>query len=360
MQFRLERASYLDASLGVDFAATSSRTVRAVWIADTPSGRVLGETFQYENRPDLAEFRTTGTRIVTRISDAASHPFCPWSNFDRADAKSAWHGWQEGTRLRAIAMGEDHAQEFDLGSDKASVVRPALLSRDGNMDVLVLDASRRSLQLVRFFAPLEGQPRRAPVSVWKQDLAEEVQAAHAAIGPEREGGSRLAILVSQTGGNVALRLLRMTAQGSQLGPQLIVENGFLILGSEPGITIAVDGSARAALVFARDREHRVLAIADVSLPKTGGDGSLVVTEVGRIASPAVAAAAVFRVTADGPDTRWWFAGLADGVVVTGGGSPQRVEGVAQPRVVDFLRMSVASYVLVLDPARGPTLQAAGM
>ena len=69
-------------------------------------------------------------------------------------------------------MGEDQAQEFDLGSDKASLIPPGSeLLRDGNMDVLVLDASRRSLQSVRFFAPLEGQPRRAPVSVWKQDLA---------------------------------------------------------------------------------------------------------------------------------------------------------------------------------------------
>ncbi len=358
VQFRLERATYLDASLGVDFAATSSRMVRAVWIAQTDSGRVLGETFQYENRPDLAEVRTTGTRIITPVGPAASHPFCPWTNFDRGDAASAWHGWQEDTRLLAIAMGESRAQEFDLGSDKATVVRPALLSRDGNMDVLVIDASRRSLQLIRFFAPIEGEPRKSPARLWRTDLTEDVEAAHAAIGPEREGGSRLVILASQTARNIALRLLRVTTQGAQLQSQLVVENGFLIPRSEPGLTIAQDGSAKAALLFARDPERRVLAIADVSVPKAGGNGSLVTTELGKVASQPVAAASVFRATPAGQDTRSWFAGLADGGVVGGGRSPQRIEGITQPRAVDFLRLSVASYVLVIDPTRGPTLHPA--
>ena len=91
VQFRLERASYLDASLGVDFAATSSRRMCCL-----DRGHALGScprrNLQDQNRPDLAEFRTIGTRHRHGISDAASHPFCPWTNFDRADAKSAGNG----------------------------------------------------------------------------------------------------------------------------------------------------------------------------------------------------------------------------------------------------------------------------
>ena len=358
LRFTVAKAHYLEASLGVDTASPSTRQLRAVWLADTASGRVLGETFHYEQRPDLSEFKTTGSRIITPVGRQASAPFCPWTNFDRGDAANAWHGWREGRRLLAIAMGEERSQGFELDGEQASIVRPALLGRDGHMDVLTLGAARRKLQLVRFFAPREGQPVHEPAALWSVDLAEPAQAARVAIGPASEGGSRLATLVSRSGANITLSFLRMTDKAAlPLGGAATLEKAFLLPASEPGLTVAADGSARAALVFARDASLRSLAVADIGISRSG-ETSVVVTELGRLASTPVLAAAAFRSTSNGADVRTWFAAMADGSVLAGGNTPRAVENDAKLRAFDFLRMSAGGYVLTLDPNRGTALQPA--
>lgn len=356
--FKVAAARYLEASLCLDTAAPSSRQLRVVWLAQTKTGRVLGETFMYEHRPDLGEFKTTGSRIVTVVGPAATAAFCPWTNFDRNDAANAWHGWREGRQLLAIAMGERHPLSFELDAEQALVVRPALLQRRGDMDVLVLDAARKRLQAIRFFAPAEKQPPKSPASLWHLDLPQAVQAARVAIGPLAEGGSRLALLVSQQGSKLVLRLLRMSDQSAVLDTSVTLDDAFVLPGSEPGLMVQPDGSARAALVFARDPTLRSLAAADVAFSKAGEIG-LSLAELGRMPSAPAIAAANFRVTADGAEGRSWFVGFADGAVLGGSRSTTSISNDARLHATDFLRMSGASYVLMLDPDRGPILQAAG-
>src|SRR6266849_2558938 len=96
VKFRVEKAKFVESSLGVDVLSRSTRTMRAVWIAESAGGRHLGESFLYEGRPDLGEFKVTGTRIIRQVGPKASNAFCPWVNFDRVESPKFWHGWQEG------------------------------------------------------------------------------------------------------------------------------------------------------------------------------------------------------------------------------------------------------------------------
>ena len=95
VKFRVEKARFLESSLGVDVNPNSARTMRAVWIAESGGGRMLGETFLYEKRPDLGEVIVTGTRIISKIGARSTNPFVPWTNYDRISAPKFWHGWRD-------------------------------------------------------------------------------------------------------------------------------------------------------------------------------------------------------------------------------------------------------------------------
>lgn len=353
VKFRVEKAEFLEASLGIDVATASTRTLRAVWIAESPTGRMLGESFFYENRPDLGEFQLTGTRIIRAIGPTASNAFCPWVNFDRMSSPKFWHGWQEGTVLAAFSDDESAPRTYDLGSKKVQIVRPTLMSRSGDLDVLVLGANRKTLQMVRF---LPGDTKSKPAAAWTIDLPEESVAIALGIGPEAEGGSRVAASFSQTGSKMEVRLIRIGDHSAELSAPLSFANAFALPNQEPSVSIAPDGTVHASVLFARHPLLRSLTVADVTAPRNG-EASVAISDVGRAAAPVLQGWTAQSVS-EGPPARRWLIRMENGTA-GGGSGPTPVPAVAGALVVDFLRMSVSTYVLALDPDHGPRLALAG-
>ena len=353
VKFRVEKAQFLEASLGIDVAAASTSTLRAVWIAESSGGRMLGESFFYENRPDLAEFKPTGTRIIRAIGPTASDAFCPWVNFDRMSAPKFWHGWREGAILSVFSDDESEPRTFDLGSKKARIVRPTLMSHSGELDVLVLGADRKTLQMVRF---LPDDPKSQASVLWTIDLPEESVAIALGIGPETEGGSRVAASFSQTGSRMDVRLIRIRDRSAETSSPLSINDAFALPNSEPSVSIAPNGTVRASLLLARNPLLRSLAVADVTAQRNG-EASLAISEVGRAEVPVLQGWTAQSVS-DGPPVRRWLMRMANGSV-GGGSAPIPIPAAKGAVVADLLRMSVATYVLMIDPDHGPRLAAAG-
>jgi hypothetical protein len=353
VKFRVEKARFLESSLGVDVYSRSVRTLRAVWIAESAGKRLLGESFLYEKRPDLGEVNVTATRIIRPIGPKASDPFCPWVNFDRSAAPKFWHGWQEGSALMAFSDDEREPRTFDMGSSKAHIVQPTFMSRSGDLEVLVLGQDRKTLRLIRF----RSEPQRSgPEVAWTVELPEEAVGVRLGIGPESGGGVRVAAAVSQTGLKIAIRLIRIGEKSAEIGPSSLVDNAFALPDSEPGISIAPNGSVKVAVLFATHPGRRGLAAADVTAEKNG-ESRIAVSDVGKIEAAAVGAWIAYQVTSEGPPTRAWLIRTADGSF--SGGPPDLVAVATDAPVLDLLRMSGASYVLSLDADRGPRLVATG-
>ncbi len=359
VQFTVEKAVYLSASLGVDSYSESSKSLRAVWLADTPSGRVLGETFIYEKRPDLGEVHSTGTRVITAVGPTASQPFCPWTNFNRMAASGAWHGWKEGTRLQAIALGASAPQTFELGSDRAQIILPALLTAQGTMDVLTMDALHRKLQLVRFMPALDGAAGRPPQVVWSVEVPEPVLAARVAMAPERDGGASMALLVTQTRDGIGFRSLSFDRSGPALGKLAVLDGATLAKATQPALKVGGDGTAQAAVVLAADPASRQLRMVDLSYSAKGQAPVITLSVLGPASSPVVSTAAAFASDRYTETGRTWFASLADGRVVGGDTAMRPIDGASRASLSDVLRTSGASYVLTLDPLNGPKLVASG-
>jgi hypothetical protein len=350
IKFRVEKAKFVESSLGVDVFARSARTLRAVWIAESAAGRMLGESFLYESRPDLGEVKVSDTRIIRKVGQRASDPFCPWVNFDRSESMKFWHGWQEGTQLVAFSDDEGEPRTFDMGSSKARIVQPAYMSRSGDLEVLVLGENRKTLRLIRF---LPQAPKSSATVAWTIDLPEESVAIRAGIGSQEEGGSRVAASVSLDGTRMAIRLIRVGEKSAEVGPPSLIDNAFALPDSEPSVSIAPDGSVQAAVLFARHPGLRTLAVADLT-SRRNDKGDIVVSDAGLAPAAVVRAWTTQRVTSEGQPARRWLIRTVNGSVF---GGPGLVPVAAGAAVVDFLRMSAATYVLALDPDRGPHLVA---
>ncbi|MBS1824844.1 MAG: hypothetical protein JST93_05960 [Acidobacteria bacterium] len=344
VRFRVEKATFLDAALGVDVFTESTRTLRGVWLADTGRGRVIGESFFYENRPDISEVRLTGTRIIRGVGAKASEPFCPWVNYDRSEAAKFWHGWREGSVLYAFSDDEDGPRSIDLGSAKARMVRPAVMTRTGDLEVLVLGENRTTLRLIRFPHHAEGKP----VVVWSAELPEPVSGIGIGLGPREEGGSMVALAVSQSGLKVSLRMIRVGQMEAEIGPAALIDGAYVLPDAEPGVHIAPDGEVRGAVVVARHPALRTLAVAELVA------GKATVTDAGRVDVAVVKAMSAYTVTSGAPVLRFFVRLAVGGVLFEGKELPVAAGGVP----VDLVRMSSSSYLLTVDAGNGVKLVAA--
>ncbi len=349
VRFQVEKAKFIEASLGVDVYSSSVRMLRAVWTAESGGKRLLGESFLYEKRPDLGEVSVAGTRIIRPVGSKASNPFCPWVNFDRSASSKFWHGWQEGAILTAFSDEEPEPRTFDMGSPKAQIVQPTFMSRSGDLDVLVLGADRKTLRLIRF----PHQRELSPAVVWSIDLPEEAAAVRFGIGPEKAGAVRVAVAVSQSGLKLAIRLIRIREKLAEIGPPSLVDNAFTLPESDPAVSITPDGTINASVLFATHPGRRSLSVADL-IARVDGNPQITASGVGKVQAAIVRAWTVYQATPEGPLSRTWLIRTADGAVL---GGPDLTPVVTKTPVVDLLRMSAATYVLNVDADRGPRLVA---
>jgi len=346
VQFRIEKAKFLESSLGVDVYASSTRTLRAVWIADVTGKRLLGESFLYESRPDLGEVKVNSTRIIHETGLQATTPFGPWVNFDRMGAVKYWHGWQEGQQLLVFSDDESKPRTFDIGSRKARIVQPTLMTKSGELNVLILGENRKTLQMIRFRSEM-GPPDVA----WTAALPEEAAGFRLGVGSAAEGGSRVAASISQIGDKLAIRLIRIGDRSAEIGAPSTI-SGFVLPDSEPSIAIAGDGSVHVTAVFARDPSMRSIGVTNLAW--RDGKGEMTISDVGMTESAVTHAWAAHDATSDRPATGKWLVRTAKGYA--GGGdrlNPVAIDG----EVTALLRMSASTYVLALSATRGAALVA---
>jgi hypothetical protein len=204
--------------------------------------------------------------------------------------------------------------------------------------------------MIRF--PAEESKSQAAIA-WTIELPQEAVAISLGIGAEAEGGSRVVAAVSQTGNQMAIRLIRAGDNSAAVGAPATIDQAFVLPNSEPSVSVAPDGTVRTSILFARHPLHRTLAVSDVTWHRNGEE-KIAVSDLGMVAGPVLQAWSAHSVTLDGQPARRWLARSASDL--SGGGDHPIPVRTAFP-VVDFLRMSAATYVLVLDPDRGPHLLA---
>lgn len=347
--FDVEAFALVSASLGVDVGVPSARDVWVAWLREGQGGRVLGDAVFQERRPDLGEMERLSMSPAATVGPAATDALAPFTNYDRKAQLSFYRVYREGSELCALAAGAAQPERVDLGPE-AAVLRPALMTERGELDVFALAGATNELLLARF------APRAAPRLARGAVIPGRLLAARAALSP-LEGGSARHLVVTTEDDDGTLLLHHVDAQdGSRLDVvRTISLRGVSPLAqSRPALRVSAQGAAEVALLVETDREARGFALLQVTFDRSLARIEPRETPLGELPRPAWAASASFVMAPGEHDRIDWAILLEGGELLTSfsPAAPQDI-GLQLAFPLEILSLAKAAYVLALHPTEGP-------
>lgn len=288
-------------------------------------------------------------RYVAAVAGAGA-VFGPWRNCAGVGVPSPRAVWVAGETVAVADYGAETPLTLSFAG-APRVVRPALMTESGELDLFVLGGDGRELSLARF--PPVGDSAR-PAVLWRQALPAAVSCARAALGPASGGSRRAALLVC--GGGQGSRALLVEAPANGGTPLLrAVELGAraVLPASEPALAVAEDGSALGAVLLAepvRPGQPRSLTLARLSWPADPArPGACEAAPAASLEEPVRSAAAAFALAGDTRRCEWV-------AVLAGGRAASSLSGgVARPLrrtpvvPIELLVMESRSHILTMGP-----------
>lgn len=349
------------ASLGIDFGVPFAINLWVAAVLPAPDGQLqLCDIVYHEDRPDLGVVKLVSRKTARAVPKGATKLFVPWTNYDRMDSLWLWRGWIDGANLCGLPQPSDPLLRIPLGAEPSQLIRPALSTTTGEMDVPLIGAGGKELLLARFLPGREGQAASGSV-LWRIPIAEPPVASRAALGPAASGSQRRLVLMLQKENGVTLHLLDITGGRKPASTVTIdIPKVFALPNSEPGIRIDDKGATHISVLLSSGPDFKDLSTADVSFPPGGGPPALspkIVNVRSKLDAPPVAAGITYEARPDRPMRRDWVVLLADGTLVhsQSNDKPMRPRGVPVTPL-DLVAMSRATYILTIQ-ADGPNLEA---
>ncbi|HUT35740.1 MAG TPA: hypothetical protein VNE39_19790 [Planctomycetota bacterium] len=304
-----------------------------------------------ERDPETGLVTLAGLSRLAPADAGAETVFGPWMNCAGFGAPSPRAGWQAGNLLGVADFPGTEVQRIALPTPPL-LVRPAVTPATGEMDVFVVNASARSLALLRFPMPQDGG-QDAPRSLWAVPLPSAPLAARAAIGPAGRGNARVAVFLVKA--PEGLQAVLADAGAGTTAPRLrtvAIEGKHALPASEIAVRVADDGSVHAAALVAEDAQATRLCIADATWsPDAAAPGQVSVAAAATtLPGPSRASAVGYSVAPGGPPRRDW-AVLLGGSRILSSASPHEPHTLQGTVVVpiEMLAMSRLTYVLTRHP-----------
>jgi len=353
--FVIEPAVIRSMQLLIDDGVQGSNPIRVLCLMGNPPVHRLYQAILREERPDLGEVALSKLISVAAADPGTTAVFGPWANHDRMDSMLNRFGWQAGAVLGVEGLAGSPALRFTLPSVPRALIRPAVMSDSGELDLLVLGGDGQTLQLVRF--PIARPGAEAKLQ-WTLQLPAVPIGARMTLASRAAGARRAAVLVfPETGG---ARMMLVEAEPNDVTPKTrtaFVSGATPLPNSEPAISFGPDGTVRTSALFGEDPGLRRMFVAEVTWSVGAVEGAVARFSAGRLPSAPRSAVASYSVTGRPPARREWLVLLQDGTVVFSG-SP------ARPRPLDgslmlplnLLAMSRMTYLLTLDKQGLPQLE----
>lgn len=345
LTFQLEGHSFRSAGIGVDVGTGSGRAVRIAWLGSSKERQTIGSALVQEKRPDLGESQTQAIRSLRAVGPGAKEPMMPWTNRDRSETLISWLAWLENSRLMAWTRTEAPPQEFDLG--ESHLIAPVLQTPGGELNAVTLSADGAGISLVRFGPE--------PAVIAEATLPVRVSSGRAVLGPEPASRSHV-ILVGQQGNAVIMH--HWVADAKSTGPvrTIKIPNASLPASSQPALRVDEKGRTHAAVLLSRDQGGSTSVLRAVFPRDESPEVDAKVTPLPALPGKIKSSVAAFDVSGPTVSDPFWVVELNSGELIHSNNPSVRQPmgpNLAQP--IQFLRRSQASYVLMVDPVKGPSL-----
>ena len=292
-----------------------------------------------------------GVQAIFTAGAQATDLLSPWTNYNRQAELAKWRAWREGSSLVGLVIGLPAPQRLELGAAPQVILRPALMSRTGELDIFFITAGKPELALARFPAPKWAGAQTPPRLLWRLPVSEKPVAARCAMSPESAASQRRVLLVAQEPGAVVVHFMN-AADGSSAGrwETTRIPNVTAMPGAEPGLRVSGDGVSQAAILLEADPATHQFAIADLEFGRDGRlIGSVVVKRLGQLEAAPKAAAAAYVVMQGSERRRDWVVLLENGKLVHSGSEGETRQLTATPALpLQLLPLAAGTYLLTID------------
>jgi hypothetical protein len=355
VEFTIEAPQIRSMQFLADDGFQTPNPIRVLCLLGESPDQRLYQAILREERPDLGEVGLAKMIFVAPAGPNSTGVIAPWANHNHMESFLNRFGWQAGALLGIEGLAGSRGLRLTLPEAPSEILRPALMSDSGDVDVLTLSANRASLSMVRFPNPRPGAEAKL---LWTLPLQSPALATRAAIAPRSAGARRYALIIVSDGSTES-RMILVESGADQATPTLregVLPGATPLPGSEPGITVAADGTVHASALFAEGPNQRNLFVADIKWPSGSGAATPARGKIFKLPGAPRSAQVTYSV-ANKSARREWIVLLQDGSVVFSGSPnrPRKVDGT--PAIpLNLIAMSQMSYLLTLDNQGLPRLE----
>ncbi len=350
VSFTIEGLKVDGGSIGVDAGAAAGQQLWLAWLnRGGASPSLQAGTFRLGGIS--ANAYTPGpVADLGRVGADAADALSPWANFDRMERLLVWRAWREGGSILARQGAGGEPRRIDTGGALRRLVRPALMTDSGALEVFALAEGSPALLLARFEKQGGGRV------MWEAALPAMSSGARCAMGPARAGEARNVVLTAAQRDSI-LWVYVPAGDGSRAGePQMLrIPNAVPLAECDPGVHVDGEGRTHASMLLVRSGK---LAIAEVIFGAGGRvESGPKVTEIGALPGPAAAGAVAYLADANAPVQRHWMVLLADGEIVSSAGGVDRPIRLPAPaaRPLELVSLPTGGVLLAVHPQAGPVL-----
>jgi hypothetical protein len=355
IEFTIEAPHIRSMQFLADDGFQTSNPIRVLCLNGEAPNQRLYQAILREDRPDLGEVGLAKMIAVAPADPKTTALIGPWANHNRMESLLNRFGWQAGAVLDIEGLAGSPALRFTLPDSSGQLLRPALMSDSGDVDVMVLSAAGNSLSMIRF---PPARPGAEAKMLWTLPLQTAPASARAAIGPRAAGARRYAVLILPEGSKGS-RMILVDGGTDQTKPavrEAVLPDATPLPGGEPAIMVATDGTIHASAIFVEDVKQRKVFVADVKWPAGSGQATPTRGKSFKLPGAPRSAQVTYSVASKSP-RREWLVLLQDGSVVFSGSPnrPRKVDG-SPALPIDLVAMSQMTYLLTLDKQGLPRLE----
>jgi hypothetical protein len=313
-----------------------------------------------EEEPEISEANFDRPIRRLELGPTATDVLVPWKNGPFFNELIRWVVWREGRSVKALATPSETPLSLELPFEPALLVRPALKTKDGPVEVLVLSRDRGELHLVRFAGASWNQSQGE--LVWSAPLPARPQGITTAFGPGATGSERHVAFTARGEHGIVLFHARYSENGP-LGPfaSVSVEGVRLLDQAAPAVFVEADGTALMSALALSGEKGQTCSLVEARFTADGrSPGAARVDRLGDLPGNAFGGALLYVEARGALKRREAVIALEDHRLFKMTASKQltgvTTRGVPTSPIL-LTPGEHSTYILLTDPARGLHLEA---
>lgn len=293
------------ASIGLELGMPDFEALSGLWLR-----RVNDETTELwdvafiEDRPDLGEIKRSVCQSFMRVPTDAADALCPSTNFPHTDCIHKWRVWRHEAVLHGTTLPEDQPVAVNLESPPRLIIRPALMNRAGEVDVIYITGDGKRLNIVRFTPPTGGRPAAGSI-ITCGPCPDGVVGASATLTPIKSGSDRRVALISATPDRTLIHLADLKGGAAPAKILAAAVPGFVPAPNcSPAIRADPDGSTVVSALVLPKPTSTELSVAEIKFNELGAPlGDPKIEPLASLPAPILAGTVGYRFVTSRPMIR---------------------------------------------------------